>query len=172
MSFQKHSRQYGVTLIELMVTVALVAILAGIAVPNLRSLILSNQLSATTGEVRAALARARFEAVNRNTLVSVAPGGVSGSSNFGWTNGIDLFVNPTQKTAFTGGEVVGAGGTDAKTSELLLRDNLEAQSVAITANSLFITFKGDGGTPAANGQITLCVDPSVVTRDNIRRVFC
>jgi type IV fimbrial biogenesis protein FimT len=170
-SFQKHSRQSGVTLVELMVTIAVVAILAAIAVPNLRSLILSNQLSATTGELRAALARARFEAVNRNTLVSVSPGTIAGGATFGWTGGLDLFVNPTQTSAFTGGEVIGPNGTDAKRSELLLRDDLEAQSVSITANAMSVTFKGDGGTPAANAEIVLCVDPTVVTRDNIRRVF-
>jgi len=68
----------GFTLIELMVVVALMAIIATIAVPSFRGLIESNRLKSTTNEVLGTLNYARSEAVRRGEPVSVraAAGGL------------------------------------------------------------------------------------------------
>lgn len=63
----------GFTLIELMVTVAVVAILLGLAVPNLGTAIQNNRATTQANALLAALNLARSEAVKRGTLVSVCP---------------------------------------------------------------------------------------------------
>lgn len=73
----------GMTLIELMVTVAIFAITAAIAVPSLSNLINSNRLTGIANNLNAALVSARTEAVKLKTDVTVAP--VSGSWENGWT---------------------------------------------------------------------------------------
>lgn len=63
------ARQRGVTLIELVVTLSVVAILATLAIPSFRSLILNRQISASAESILNGLQLARAEAVRRNTQV-------------------------------------------------------------------------------------------------------
>ena len=61
----------GFTLLELMVTVAVVAILATVAVPGFRDLIQNNRVTTQTNELVSALNFARTEAVKRGQRVEV-----------------------------------------------------------------------------------------------------
>lgn len=65
------SRSSGFTLIELMVVVALIAVVAGIAVPNFSRLIESNRVVSTTNSVVGLINFARSEAVRRGQAVTV-----------------------------------------------------------------------------------------------------
>ncbi|WP_433851149.1 GspH/FimT family pseudopilin [Stenotrophomonas nitritireducens] len=65
------SKGAGFTLIELMVTVAVLAIIATIAVPAMQGLIAANRLSAASTELVTALQLARSEAIRRNAPVTV-----------------------------------------------------------------------------------------------------
>lgn len=70
---------------ELLVTVAVLAITLGIAIPSFQELVTRNRLSATTNELVSALALARSEAVKRATPVSV----VSADWSAGWEVSVD-----------------------------------------------------------------------------------
>ena len=61
----------GFTLLELMVTLAVAAIVVTIAVPNFRSVVQSNNSAALTNDIVGALNYARSEAVRRGRPVSV-----------------------------------------------------------------------------------------------------
>jgi type IV fimbrial biogenesis protein FimT len=61
----------GFTLIELMITLAIAAIVMTIGVPSFREAIRNNRLTAHTNELVASLNLARSEAVKRNAMVSV-----------------------------------------------------------------------------------------------------
>lgn len=67
----RRAGMWGVTLVELMVTLAVAAILIAIATPSFTSLINSNRLSGSANELVAALQTARMEAVRRNARVIV-----------------------------------------------------------------------------------------------------
>lgn len=75
-------RALGFTLLELMVTIAVAAILAVIAVPSFREFILNQRIKNASYDLISALTLARSEAITRNTNVSVIATG--GSWKGGW----------------------------------------------------------------------------------------
>ena len=63
----------GFTLIELMVTIAILAITVMIAIPSFQTVIASNQLQEGRDRLRMAIRTAKGEAVARNQTVSLCP---------------------------------------------------------------------------------------------------
>lgn len=78
----------GFTLIEMMVVVALVAVLGSIAVPSFRDLLSNQRLAASTGDFVAALSLARAEALKRTQRVTLSP-----TSGKDWSTGWDVKTN-------------------------------------------------------------------------------
>lgn len=74
---------------ELMVVIAVVAIIAAIAIPNLSAFVASTKVSAQANDLVAAVSYARSEAVKRNNTVSVCPStnGSTCASGSNWSGG-------------------------------------------------------------------------------------
>lgn len=89
----------GFTLIELMVTISVLAILLTIAVPSFQSFVLNSRLTATTNDLASALAIARSEAVKRATRVTVCKSSNTETANpscstaANWQDGWIVFVD-------------------------------------------------------------------------------
>lgn len=90
---QRFFRQEGVTLVELMVALAVAAILAAIATPSLRDFVQSNRVAAANNALITALHQARGEALRRGRQVAVCASAnqrnCSGSSD--WSTGWVVF---------------------------------------------------------------------------------
>lgn len=76
-------RHAGFTLIELMATVMIAAILLSAGTPYFREFILGQRIRTAAYDLAATLAYARSEAVKRNTGITVAP--ATGGWQNGWT---------------------------------------------------------------------------------------
>lgn len=102
-------RHGGFTLIELMVTVAIAAILSMIAAPSLSDFVIRNRSSAASNEFMASVLRARTEAVSRNSCVTMCVSTTTSSTSpscaatteTAWGNGWVVFRNPACDASVT-----------------------------------------------------------------------
>ena len=131
----------GFTLVEVMLTITVAAILLAIAVPSFQQTIRNNRLTTQANELFTALSMARMSAIERGVSVTVCASAdqasCSGSTDWktGWIAFTDINANQTRD------------GTDCATEsdDCLLRvwGALNGPSV-LTGGSSFITFSPDG----------------------------
>lgn len=114
------------TLIELMVTLAVLAIVISLAAPSFSNMLQENRLSALTNELQGALQLARSEAVKRRVNVAVCR---SNADQSDCENGTDW-----------------AGGWLMMANDEVLKVWDPAQGVTVTGPSTGVTFRGNGMT--------------------------
>ena len=91
--------QRGFTLVEMMVTIAVLVILASLAVPGLQAFTTRSGMNAIRDDFSIALQRARLDAISRNTCVSIcqlAEGKTDAcvtTAQEGWQGGWLVYVN-------------------------------------------------------------------------------
>lgn len=136
---------WGFTLIELMVTIAILAIVLTVAVPGFQDFVARNRLAAATNELVSALALARSEAVKRATRVTV--------SSADWTAGWQVFVD------------TGTAGDATDDDDIVLRvyQPNSNSGATITADDNFSSYisylpsgVSDGSGGAGSGDFEIC----------------
>jgi type IV fimbrial biogenesis protein FimT len=141
-----------VSLIEVLIVMAIAAVLLGIGVPNLQSYVASNRLVTSSQELYTALQYARSEALRRGTQVTLRHNGAAGSRD--WTSGWTMFVDANAN-----------GARDAGEEELRVGGALTAPlTVFASANFAdFIAFDNNGRlTTAGGGTFVVCYGSALV----------
>lgn len=83
------SRQYGFTLIELMITVAVMAVMVAVAAPSFTDILTAQRMRSVAYDMTSDLVLARSEAVKRSADVNIEP------SASGWAGGWTVRVPST-----------------------------------------------------------------------------
>jgi len=137
-------RSFGFTLIELIVTIALIAVIAGFAVPSFSTMVANSRLASTSNDLVGLFNYARSEAVKTGRRVNITP--TSGSD---WSNGISVWIDQN------------ADGSMQNTEELR-RNSAAPGAVSITVSESFF-FTGGGLIRNASGSavtVRVCDDRS------------
>ena len=142
----------GFTLIELMVTLAVLGILAAVGVPAMQALINANRLAGATGELTSALQLARSEAVRRGARVNVcrSADGSTCSAGTDWSRWIVV------------GRDVASGNTE------VMRNETVAAPASLTGPALPIEFR-PSGLIGAEATLRVCI-PTSNPHENVRVV--
>lgn len=125
----------GFTLIELMVALAVFALLVGIAIPGFGSMIDQQRMSTGLNNLGLSLSMTRQEAVRMNRTITLAP--ISGNWDQGWV----IFVDKNND---------GVAGTE----ETVLREVPPDARMQIHANTpvaKYVRFNAHGQTVLLNG---------------------
>lgn len=94
----------GFTMLELMVTIAIVAIVASVGIPAMNSFLNSSQAEAKLTELSRLMAFARSQASSSKTPVTICPL-TAGSCTSNWGNRISVFNDLNNNRQLDNGEV-------------------------------------------------------------------
>jgi type IV fimbrial biogenesis protein FimT len=156
-------KQHGMTLVELMVTLAVAAILVSAALPSLSDMAANNRLSALNNQLVSSLNYARSEAVKRRYDVALCvrnSAGTACNASGGFESGWIIFTDCNGDGAVTATNVCDLDGNGVNESaEVILQDNLpNADGVTISsfhASSPRLIRYRPNGTVINNGTLTL-----------------
>lgn len=150
---QTRQRQTGVTLMEMLIVVAIAAILATIAGPSFGDFVNNTRLNSTMTQLASDLNRARIEAIKRNSWVLICVGNAAGTdcgTGPNWQNGWVVCLDSEPD-----------GSCDASTADqpnpIAVHQAINPRLTLTKDNAAAIRFNPNGtqGTGAA-ATLTLC----------------
>lgn len=146
-------RARGFTLIELMVTVVVVAILLVIAVPNFRTLLLNRRQAAVADGLLNSLNYARNTALSNDQPVTVCPLSAGNACGSNWSNGWIVSTQPASgASVILNTNALNTGGPTLKTAGGSTAVGFNGRGLA-TGQDVFVICDSRGTSYAQSVQV-------------------
>lgn len=146
--------QKGLTLVELMVSLAVLAIIVGLAAPSFTRMVASNRISSMTNEFNGTLKLARSEAIRRGHAVSLRSLSSSEPGNYaiaGWQVFTDRDPDGVPANPVTEGDgtVIRSTQSTGRPTEIVRVDRAAGEpgasySISSSADRSFVSFTSRG----------------------------
>ncbi|MGN6235153.1 GspH/FimT family pseudopilin [Dyella sp.] len=156
-------RSSGFTLIELMVTIAVAAVLLVIAVPSFRSITLSNRLNTTANDIIASLNTARMEAIKGNASAQFCSNSATANTTSLLGKGCGSELGAVYVTT-------GSTATKVRSGPTTITD-----AIQLSGDAAALRYDGDGiakavgsSSPFNNTVVDICT--SALTKENHREI--
>lgn len=146
------ARQGGLTLIELLTTMSVVAIVLSIGVPSFQSLVASNQVTTTTNLFVAAMSLARSEALKRSATVRVKP--ESDSSGTRLVVALNATGDVIQRVPIPADMEIGYGVSEVRFLRTGFMDDTSEQTITV-CDSVRAGETGRAVTIGISGRLSL-----------------
>lgn len=144
----------GFTLVELMVTLAVAAIVLSIGVPSFANLIKDNRLTTQINDFVASVNLARSEAIRRGKRVTLCPSATGTSCSGSWNGGWVIFEDTANFGALNAGEEVIRVHEALEGGNTLKGTGTTNTYISYTSTGLSMTAAGT----ALSGTLILCDD--------------
>lgn len=175
------NRVEGFSLLELMITVAVLVILLAIGAPQLQTFVVKRSVSTQADIFASALRKARSEAIKRGQAVTICPSAdpeaatpVCAATSTDWSTGWLIFVDrgTTNKAYDTGDELLAVqqafpstGGIKISPSKVSIQ--FAANGLAVGQNDTFWVRPKISGSNAEVNEQTLCLAIAISGRVKI-----
>ena len=158
--------QRGFTILELVVTATIVAILSAAAMPFLGELVRGQRIKTAISDINASVIYARSEAIKRNQNVAICAStdGAACAGATNWATGWIVFVDAD------------ADGTPGAATDILKKQD-PVSGVTVTGTATNLSYQRDGRLAAplaadfvvgATGATSRCLGVNVSGRPNIK----
>ena len=153
-------KEKGFTLMELLVAIALIAVVISLAGPSYQTVIVGSRLSAAINELQGVVSYARSEAVKQQgtiTLCSTSDSATCTSSS-SWTNGWLVFSDRNSDAIVDGTDTILKIGEQQKSG-------ITVRLSGFNYGAGIIQFDADGslgGAAATSGSVIVCPQDNVV----------
>jgi type IV fimbrial biogenesis protein FimT len=156
----------GFTTIELMVTLTVLVVLIGFAVPSFSAIVAQNRLAAATNDLAAAFSLARQTAVTRNASVALCAGdavnGCHAPADWNWSRGWLIFMDRDRNGVRDGNESIVHEGSQSPVGLKIFGNTPMRKPIIFSP----MGFASQSGGAFSAGTVRVCTPARI--QDNAR----
>ncbi len=144
----KGKKPKGVTLLELIIVMAIIAVSITLAIPSMKAFTVKNRITAQVNTLALAIRMARESAIMKNYIVTLCRSADQLQCGGNWHDGMILFADKNRDHLFNGSDTLIAGFENFPAGDVIFWRSFQ--------NRQYLQMSPRGTTRYQNGTFTYC----------------